>query len=145
MHHADFFCHLVCARLKKVKSLSLCTWLCHRFPPENATLSSSQPSTAPSMYKHLPGEQEVRFNRCVENTAIILKRLSQLRRFYRIPIRIPKSCRIPVAEALAYAVDRTLTSVSNVEWNSLVLFPIIALGIPISPNTTGSSLFHHPC
>ena len=83
------------------------------------------------MYKHLPGEPKVRFDsaRCVDNADIIMKRFSQLRRLYRIPIRVPKSCRIHVAEAEAEA-----------EWNCLVFFPIHALGIPVSPNTTGSSL-----
>ena len=56
------------------------------------------------------------------------------------PIRITKSYRIPVAEALADAIDRTPTSSSNTEWNSLVFIHILALGITISPNTTGSSL-----
>ena len=93
------------------------------------------------MYKHPPGEQEVRFYsaRCVDNADIILKRISQLRLFYRSPIRIQKSCRVPVAEALADAIDRTTTTVLKTEWDSLVFLHILALGILISPNTTGSS------
>ena len=71
---------------------------------------------------------------CVDNADNVLKRISQLRRFYRIPIRIP------VAEALAEAIDRTITSASNTDWNNLVSFPILALGVPISPNNAGSSL-----
>ena len=77
---------------------------------------------------------------CVHNADNVLKRISQLRRFYRIPIRIPKSCRIPVAAALSEAIDRTITSASNTDWISLVFFPILALGVPISPNTACSSL-----
>ena len=101
-----------------------------------------QPSTAPSMHKHLLGQQEVRFNSamCVDNADIILKQISQLCRFCRILIRIPKSFCFPFAEALADAIDRTLTSVLSAEWNSFVFFPILALGVPISPNTAGSSL-----
>ena len=70
----------------------------------------------------------------------VLKRISQLRRFYRIHIRIQKSCRIPVSEALAETIDRTITSASNTDWNNFVSFPILALGVPISPNNAGSSL-----
>ena len=77
---------------------------------------------------------------CVDNADNVLKRISQLRRFYRIPIRIPKSCRIPVAEALAEAIDRTITSASNTDWNNFVSFPILALGVQISPNSADSSL-----
>ena len=77
---------------------------------------------------------------CVDNADNVLKRISQLRRFYRIPIRIPKSYRISVAVALAEAIDRTITSASNTDWNNLVSFPILALGVPISPNNAGSSL-----
>ena len=62
--------------------------------------------------------------------------ISQPRRFYRIPIRNPKLCRIPDTEA----IDRTITSASNTDWNKLVFFPILALGVPNSPSTTGSSL-----
>ena len=67
-----------------------------------------------------------------------MKRVSPLRRFCRIPIRIHKSCRIPVAEAHVDAIDRTPTSVLNTEWNSFVFIPILALDIPISPNTAES-------
>ena len=105
--------------------------------------SLPQSSTAPSTYEHLPGELEDNFNSasCVDNSDINLKRISLLRCFYRIPIRIPKSCRIPVAEALAVAINRMLTSVSNTELSGLVLFQILSMGISISQNTTGSSLF----
>ena len=97
------FYHLACARLKKAESSGLRTWLCQRrLFPEHATLSSPQPSTAPSMNQHLLDERELPMNspNCVDNADNVLKRISQLRRFYRIPIRIPKSCRIPVAEAM---------------------------------------------
>ena len=77
---------------------------------------------------------------CVGNADNVLKKISLLRRFCRIPIRIRKSCRIPVAEALAEAIDRTITSASNTDWNNFVSFPILALGVPISPNNAGSSL-----
>ena len=73
---------------------------------------------------------------CVDNADNILKRISQLRCLYRIPIRIPKSCRIPVAEV----IDRTITSASNMDCNNLVSFPILALSVPISPNNAVSSL-----
>ena len=53
---------------------------------------------------------------------------------------IPKSCRIPVAQALAEAIDRTITSASNTDWNNFDSFPILAFGAPISPNNAGSSL-----
>ena len=97
-----------------------------------------QPSAAPFMNKHLPDERELPMNSpsCVDNADYVQKRISQLRRFYRIPIRIPKSCRIPVAES----IDRTITSASNTDWNNLVFFHILAMGVPISPNTTGSPL-----
>ena len=136
------FYHLACARLKKAESSGLRTWLCQRcLFPEHATLSSSQPSTAPSMNQHLSDERELLDSpNCVDNADNVLKRISQLRRFYRIPIRIPKSCRIPVAEALVEAIDRTITSASNTDWNNFVSFPILALGVPISPNNAGSSL-----
>ena len=75
---------------------------------------------------------------CVDNADNVLKRISQLHRFHRIPIRIPKSCRIPVAEA----IDQTITSASNTVWNNLVFFHYLAFGVPISPNTAGSSLSH---
>ena len=133
------FYHLACARLKKVESSGLRTWLCQRcIFPEHATLSSPQPSTAPYMNQHLLDERELPMDspNCVDNADNVLKRISQLRRFYRIPIRIPKSCRIPVAEA----IDRTITSASNTDWNNFVSFPILALGVPISPNNAGSSL-----
>ena len=138
MHYADLFYHLAWASLKKAESSRLRTWLYQRcLFPEYATLSSSQPSTAPSMHRHLPDKQE---DRCVDNAVIIMKRISQLRRFYRIPIRITMSCRIRVTEALTDAIVWTLTSISNTEWDSLVFFPILALGVPISPNTAVSSL-----
>ena len=73
---------------------------------------------------------------CVDNADNILKRFSQLHSFYRIPIRIPKSCRIPVAEA----IDGRIISASNTDWNNLVFFPMLAMGVLISPNTAGSSL-----
>ena len=133
------FYHLACARLKKAESSGLRKWLCQRcLFPEHATLSSSQPSTAPSMNQHLSDERELPMDspNCVDNADNVLKRISQLRRFYRSPIRIPKSCRISVAEA----IDRTITSASNTHWNNFVCFPILALGVPISPNNAGSSL-----
>ena len=133
------FYHLACARLKKAESSGLRTWLCQRcLLPEHATLSSPQPSTAPSMNKHLLDERELPMDspKCVDNADNVLKRISQLRRFYGIHIRIPKSCRIPVAEA----IDRTITSASNKDWNNLFSFPILAFGAPISPNNAGSSL-----
>ena len=42
------------------------------------------------------GKQEVGLKsaKCVDSADMILKRISQLRRFYRIPTRMPKSCRI---------------------------------------------------
>ena len=138
----DLFYHLACARLKKVESSGLRTWLCQRcLFPDHATLSSPRPSTAPSMNRHLL-ERELPMNspNCVDNADNVLKRISQLRRFYRIPIRIQKSCRIPVAEALAEAIDRTITSASITDWNNFVSFPILALGVPISPSNAGSSL-----
>ena len=135
------FYHLACARVKKAESSGLRTWICQRcLFPEHATLSTQQPSTAPSMNQHLLDERELPMDspNCVENADNILKRISQLRRFYRIPIRIPKSCRIPVAEALAEAIDRSITSASNTD--NFVYFPIFALGVPISQNNAGSSL-----
>ena len=131
------FYHLACARLKKAESSGLRTWLCQRcLFPEHATLSSPQSSTAPSTNQHLLDERELSMNspNCVDNADNVLKRISQLRRFYRIPIRIP------VAEALANAIDRTITSASNTDWNNFVSFPILALGVPISPSNAGSSL-----
>ena len=51
------FYHNACARLKKVESSGLCTWICQRcLFHENASLSSSQPTTASSMYKYLPNK-----------------------------------------------------------------------------------------
>ena len=137
------FYHLACARLKKAESSGLRTWPCQRcLFSEHATLSSPQPSTAPSMNQHLLDERELPMDspNCVDNADNVLKRISQLRRFYRIPIRIPKSCRISVAEALAEAIDRTITSASNTESNNFISFPILALGVPISQNNAGSSL-----
>ena len=101
-----------------------------------------QPSTAPYMNQHLLDERELPMNspNFVDNADNVLKRISQLSRFYRIPIRIPKSCRIPVAEALADAIDRTITSASFTDWNNFVSFHILALGVPISPSNAGSSL-----
>ena len=55
-------------------------------------------------------------------------------------LRIMRSCRIPVTEALAGAIDRTITLSSNTDWNNFVSFPILALGVPISPSNAGSSL-----
>ena len=126
------FYHLACARLKKAESSGLRTWLCQR------CLFPEQSSTAPSINQHLLDERELPMNspNCVDNADNVLKRISQLRRFYRIPIRIPKSCRIPVAEV----IDRTITSASNTDWNNFLSFPILALGVPISPSNAGSSL-----
>ena len=90
------FYHLACARLKKAETSGLRTWLCQRcLFPEHATLSSLQSSIAPSMNQHLLDERELPMNspNCVDNADNVPKRISQLRRFYRIPIRIPKSCR----------------------------------------------------
>ena len=137
------FYHLACARLKKAESSGLRKWLCQCcLFPEHATLSSSQTSTAPSMSQHLSDEREQPMDspNCVDNADNVLKTISQLRRFYRIPIRIPKSCRIPVAEALTEAIDRMITSASNTDWNNFLCFPILALGVPIIPSNAGSSL-----
>ena len=85
-------------RFKKAESSGLRTWLCQRcLFPEHATLSSPQPSTAPSLNQHLSDERELPMDspNCVDNADNVLKRISQLRRFYCIPIRIP------VADALA--------------------------------------------
>ena len=41
---------------------------------------------------------------------------------------------------LTDALNRTLTSVSHMEWNNFDFFQIMALGITISSHTTGSSL-----
>ena len=138
-HHAVFFTILPAPASKKAESSGLRTWLCQRcLFPEHATLSSPHSSTAPSMNQHLLDERELSMNspNCVDNTDNVLKRISQLRCFYRIPIQIPISCRIPVAEA----IDRTITSASNADWNNVVSFPILALGVPISPSNAGSSL-----
>ena len=135
--------HLDCAHLKKAESSSIRTWLCQRcLFPEHASLTSAQPSAALFMNKHLPDERELPMNSpsCVDNADNVLKRISQLSRFYRIPIRIPKSCRIPVSEALTEAIDRTITLTSNTDWNNLVFFPILALGVPFSPLSHPSSL-----
>ena len=113
------FYHLACARLKKAESSGLRTWLCQRcLFPERAILSSPQLSTAPSMNKHLldKREQPMDSPNCVDNADNVLKRISQLHRFYRIPIRIP------VAEALAEAIDRTITPASNTDWNNFAPF-----------------------
>ena len=137
------FCHRACASLKKTESSGLRSWLCqHCLFPEHASLSSPQPSTAPSMNKHLLDERELPIDspNCVDNADNVQKRIPQIRRFYRIPIRIPKSYRIPVAEAHAEAIDRTITSASNTNWKNLVSFPMLALGVPISPNNAGSPL-----
>ena len=118
------FHHLACASFKKEESSSICTWLCQTcLFPEHATLFSPQPSTEPSMNKHLLDERELPMvsPNCVNN---VLKRISQLRRFYRIPIRIP----------VAEVIDRMITSALNIEWNNLVSFPILAFGLPINPN-----------
>ena len=82
------------------------------------------------------GNSKMKSTSCVDNADNALKRISQLRRFYRIHFRIPKSCLIPVAEA----IDRTITLASNTDRINLVCFPILALDVPISPNTAGSSL-----
>ena len=135
----QFSYNLACARLKKAESSSLCTLLCQCcLFPEHATLSSPQPSTAPSMNKHLLNERELLMNSptYIDNADNILKLISQLRRFYRIHIRILKSSQNPVAEA----IDRTIISASNTDWNNLVFPPILAFGEPISPNTAGFSL-----
>ena len=90
------------------------------------------------MNKHLLDEWKVLMDcpNCVDNADSVLKRISQLRRFYRIRIRIPKSCPIPVAEALSEANDRSITTASNTDWNNLVSCPILAFG----PNNADSSL-----
>ena len=89
------FYNLAFARLKKTESSVLRTWLCQRcLFTKHATLSSPQLSTAPSMNKHLLDELELPMDspNCVDNDDNVLKQISQLRRFYRIPIQIPKSC-----------------------------------------------------
>ena len=142
------FYHIACARLKKAESSSLRTWLCQRsLFSEHATLSSPQPSTAPSLNRHLPVERELPMHSpsCVDNSDNVLKRISQHRRFYRIPTRIPKSCRIPVSEAFADAIERTITSASNTDWNNLVFFPILALGGIPPKYRRLHSLIRHPC
>ena len=73
---------------------------------------------------------------CVDNADSVLKRISQLRRFCRIPIRIP------VTEALTEAIDRTTTSASNTDCNNSFSFPMHALGASISPNTAQVPLSH---
>ena len=76
--------HLACACLKKAETSGLRTWLCqHCLFPEHATLSSPQPSTAPSMNKHLLDERELLMDspNCVDNADNVLKRISQLCRF----------------------------------------------------------------
>ena len=104
--------------------------------PEHATLSSPQSSTAPSMNQHLLDERELPMNspNCVDNADNVLKRISQLRRFYRIPIRIP------VAEALAKRLTGRSPRLRIRTGTIFVSFPVLALGVPISPSNTGSSL-----
>ena len=74
--------HLACVRLKKAESSGLRTWLCQRcLFPEHAAIYSPQPSTAPSMNKHLLDERElpIDFPNCVDNADNVLKRISQIR------------------------------------------------------------------
>ena len=139
------FYHLACVRLKKAESSGLRTWLCQRcLFPEHATLSSPQPSTAPSMNQHLLDERELPMNspNCVDNADNVLKKISQLSRFYRIPIRIPKSCRIPVAEALAEAID--LGFEYGLEQFCLFSYPRFGR-TDQTKQRRFLSLFRHPC
>ena len=141
-HHVVFFTILPAPASRRPNHRASARGYANAVYSQNMQPSLPQPSTAPSMNQHLSDERELPMDspNCVDNADNVLKRISQLRRFYRIPIRIPKSCRIPVAEALAEAIDRTITSASNTDWNNFVCFPIPALGVPISPNNAGSSL-----
>ena len=96
------------------------------------------------MNQHLLDKRKLPMNspNCVDNADNVLKRISQLRRFYRIPMRIQKSCRIPVAEA----IDRTITSASNTDWNNFVSISYPRIGRTDQPKQRRFlSLIRHPC
>lgn len=55
-----------------------------------------------------------------------------------MPLKIPKSVRIPAADALATAIDQALNSNSSLDWDHLFSFATLVLGIPYNKDPTSS-------
>lgn len=53
-----------------------------------------------------------------------------------MPLKIPKSVRIPAADALATAIDQALNSNSLLDWDHLFSFATLVLSIPYNKDPT---------
>ena len=109
----DNYHHLACVKLTKNLSAGLNTWHCRsclplRTPPTNR---NSRPVPFPT------------------DPRDILCRLHELRSVACIPKCIPKAARIQAADALSSTINEALVSNGADDWNRLVFFAPLALGL----------------
>ena len=64
--------------------------------------------------------------------ALHLARLRQTRRVIR---RIPKGARIPAADAMTALIDKAVEQNTELSWARLLLFPFLALCVPVRETT----------
>ena len=132
------FYHHACARLWKAESSIVRRWQCQRCVfPEQVTLSHNR-------QRHLLCISICRTSRKPDLTPPGAWTTHPEANFTVSPFLShsnPNAEVFPNAryESLADAFDRTLSSVSNTDCNSLVFFHYLALGILISANTAESS------
>ncbi|CAE1240150.1 unnamed protein product [Acanthosepion pharaonis] len=68
----------------------------------------------------------------------VLRATSPLRQFRKVPLKIPKSVRIPAADAVATAIDQALNLNSSLDLYHLFSFATLVLGIPYNKDPTSS-------
>ncbi|CAE1314219.1 unnamed protein product [Acanthosepion pharaonis] len=115
--------HLSCVGLTRKASASLVVWNCSYC----LSLSALQDSVI-----HQPNEPSQR------DTSEVLRATLLLRQFRKVPLKIPKSVRIPAADALATAIDQALNLNSSLDRDHLFSFATIVLGIPYNKDPTSS-------
>ncbi|CAE1327466.1 unnamed protein product [Acanthosepion pharaonis] len=106
--------HLSCVGLTRNASASLVVWSCSYC----LSLSALQDSVI-----HQHNERTQR------DASEVLRATSLLRKFRKVPLKIPKSVRIPAADALATAIDRALNLNSSLGRDYLFSFETLVLGI----------------
>ena len=110
------FWHLSCARLTRNSSAALSTWHCRPCLSIESVHAARLPSSTPL------------------DADTVLKTIFAWRKHCRIPVKIPRSCRIPVADILAQSIDKALDNNSEEDWSRLASFAPLVLGLDITPN-----------
>ena len=118
------FFHLTCVRLGRAESNALRSWFCqHCLSPVSVT--TSIPTEHPTSTQSLADAQ--------------LLALSEKRKTYKIPLKIPIGVRIAAAAALVYIVEHALVGYDQ-SWERLTGFAMVALSTSSTSNPQSRQL-----